>query len=33
LLDLVGRLEVVDFKTWQAACDAHDQSMQEGEEL
>jgi hypothetical protein len=33
LLDLVGRLEVVDFKTWQSACDAHDQSMQEGEEL
>jgi hypothetical protein len=33
LLDLVGRLEVVDFKTWQAVCDAHDQSMQEGEEL
>jgi len=33
LLDLVGRLEVVDFKTWQTACDAHDQSMQEGEEL
>jgi hypothetical protein len=33
LFDLVGRLEVVDLKTWQAACDAHEQSMQEGEEL
>lgn len=26
LLDLVGRLEVVDFKTWQTACDAHEAS-------
>jgi hypothetical protein len=29
LLNLVGRLEVVDFKTWQTACDAHDQALRE----
>lgn len=28
LLNLVGRLEVVDFKTWQAACDAHDREFE-----
>jgi len=29
LFDLAGRLEVVDLKTWQAACDAHDQALRE----
>jgi hypothetical protein len=27
LFGLVGRLEVVDLRTWQAACDAHEQDL------
>ena len=29
LFDLVGRLDVVDLRTWQAASDAHDQALRE----
>jgi len=31
LFDLAGRLEVVDLKTWQAACNAHDQALREAD--